>query len=258
MKSNPLGQPPPDALSAIGQLTNLRSLHLTPHFWLFGLRQLLALTACKQLTELKLAELALGFAAEPRKVDERGSQLSAEEKAVVKAAVAAAAALHSQQGGGGGSSDDRGSSSRSSHISSSSSSMPTLIGASASPAAANAASLGPASTSAAAAGPSRSTPASPQAAAPAAASGSPHQPSTARVDGMEVPVPLLPQLRVLHVCSLWWRLPLCVVSGRLEDVAYKRLTNTGYGSFVMPDLQVCMWAGWPCAHWDSCVVQGLV
>lgn len=234
MKSNPLGQPPPDALTAIGQLTNLRSLQLTPHFWLFGLRQLQALTACKHLTQLKLAELALGFAVEPRKVDERGSQLSPEEKAVVKAAVAAAAALRSQQGGGGGPSDHSGSS----NISSSSSSLPTLVDASASAAAAVAASPAPASSSAgaaAAAGPSSSTPTSPQ----AAASGPAHQPRTVRVDGLEVQVPLLPQLKVLHVFSLWWRLPLCVVSGRLEDVAYKRLTNTGYGSFVMPDLQVC-------------------
>jgi hypothetical protein len=54
----------------------------------------------------------------------------------------------------------------------------------------------------------------------------------------QVQVPLLPELRVLHVTSLWWRLPLVVVSGKLEDVAYKRLNCTDYGSFVMNDLQV--------------------
>ena len=54
-----------------------------------------------------------------------------------------------------------------------------------------------------------------------------------------VQVPLLPELRVLHVTSLLWRLPLCVVSGKLQDVAYKRLTLTDYGSFVLTDLQVC-------------------
>jgi hypothetical protein len=51
-------------------------------------------------------------------------------------------------------------------------------------------------------------------------------------------VPLLPQLRVLRVTSLWWRLPLCVLSGALEEVAYKRLTSSEYGSYVMTDLQV--------------------
>jgi hypothetical protein len=58
------------------------------------------------------------------------------------------------------------------------------------------------------------------------------------VNGRAVQVPLLPQLTVLRATSLWWRLPLCVLSARLEDVAYKRLDQTSYNSFVLPDLQV--------------------
>ena len=55
---------------------------------------------------------------------------------------------------------------------------------------------------------------------------------------LQVCVPLFPGLRVLHVASLWWRLPLCVLSCQLEDVAYKRLSDIGRGSYVMSDLQV--------------------
>ena len=89
---DPDRQPPADAVDALAQLTNLRSLQLTPHRWLFGLRQLQPLSACRHLTELVLSELAMGFAADARRLDEGGSQLSAQEKALVKAAAAAAAA----------------------------------------------------------------------------------------------------------------------------------------------------------------------
>lgn len=58
------------------------------------------------------------------------------------------------------------------------------------------------------------------------------------MNGRQVQVPLLPQLVVLRVGSLWWRLPLVVLSPRLEDVTYKRLSGTDGGAFVMTDLQV--------------------
>lgn len=61
---------------------------------------------------------------------------------------------------------------------------------------------------------------------------------TVAVNGRQVQVPLLPQLVVLRVGSLWWRLPLVVLSPRLEDVTYKRLSGTDGGAFVMTDLQV--------------------
>ncbi|WIA21923.1 hypothetical protein OEZ85_004290 [Tetradesmus obliquus] len=58
-----------------------------------------------------------------------------------------------------------------------------------------------------------------------------------RVEGSSVKVPLLPQLQVLRCTTLWWRLPLVVLAPCLAEVAYKRLRNLGYGSFVLPDLQ---------------------
>lgn len=57
------------------------------------------------------------------------------------------------------------------------------------------------------------------------------------VGGHSVQVPLLPHLESLRCTTLWWRPPLVVLAPCLRDVAYKRLRNLGYGSFVLPDLQ---------------------
>jgi hypothetical protein len=175
-------------------------------------------------------------------MDINGTQLSPEEQRIVKAAVAASAKLHNvQQGGQCTQGFDASSSSRAL--------SPTSPGAAAAPpppppatAAAAAAAAGGIFSSAVQ--PSAAAAAAGATAAAAAAGPSAPQvasvtyPTTVMTAGGPLQVPLLPQLRVLRVTSLWWRLPLCVLSGVLEEVAYKRLTSSEYGSYVMTDLQV--------------------
>ena len=66
--------PPDDAMDTIGQLTNLCSLNISPDKWKFSLQQLQQLSGCCKLTELVLAQLAMGFA-EPGRIDENGVQV---------------------------------------------------------------------------------------------------------------------------------------------------------------------------------------
>lgn len=75
----PLSSPPPpttdDTMETLAHLTALVSLHITPHEWSFSLQQLQPLSACTRLTELGLAQLALGLANDPRRIDRNGTQV---------------------------------------------------------------------------------------------------------------------------------------------------------------------------------------
>ena len=219
--------PPEDAMDILAQLTSLHSLTITPHEWRFSLQQLQPLSACNRLTELVLSQLGMGFAADVRHIDRSGTQLTAQEKAVVQAALAATATLNAKQQGGNSSAAAAGD-------------------ACGTPAAATTPASSPSQVTRAAAAAAAAVGSPPQGTAAAAAAaggvgssaGGGKYPRSVAMGKQQVQVPLLPELRVLHVTSLWWRLPLVVVSGKLEDVAYKRLNCTDYGSFVMNDLQV--------------------
>uniref|UniRef100_A0A383VC31 Uncharacterized protein n=1 Tax=Tetradesmus obliquus TaxID=3088 RepID=A0A383VC31_TETOB len=237
------------AASSLGQLTNLCSLKLLVGHWQLSLLQLQPLSACVHLTELVLSELVMGYSGEGQD-DQLGSRLTPEEAAAVAAGVAAAAAgaeqmrrrLQEQQQQGSSAQqnheqqlqqqqlqdDDEdeelwqllspragaGNNNRSPSRSSRPSSSCSFAGCEG----ARRSSCGGGSSGGGLAGL-----VVPQ--------------TMMRVEGSSVKVPLLPQLQVLRCTTLWWRLPLVVLAPCLAEVAYKRLRNLGYGSFVLPDLQ---------------------
>lgn len=247
-------------METLALLPALASLCLTPHNWSFSLQQLQPLSACSKLTELVVNSLALGFADDARRIDAgNGPHLTPQEVQLVKAAVAAADTLDRQQqqeqeGLGKGSAGASSSSSCGGGGGGSSSSRELAAGLhSPRAAAAAAAAAGPSRISSrtlptsrggvggGGGGPGVAT--SPGANSPAAAATTTY-PTTVAFGGrgQQIQVPLLPQLRAVRANSLMWRLPLCVLSGRLEHVAYKRLSGGGeFGAgFVMPDIQVCL------------------
>jgi hypothetical protein len=69
-----LMHPPDDTMDIIGQLTNLVSLDISPNKWKFSLQQLQQLSGCCKLTELVVAQLAMGFA-EPGRIDDNGIEV---------------------------------------------------------------------------------------------------------------------------------------------------------------------------------------
>lgn len=227
---------PDSGIEALGLLTQLQCLHLDVPGVRFGLLHLQPLTACSRLTELFVPELAVGYAEHVEQIDNGGTQLSSGENMAVAAAARAAAAVavacqaqqQQQQVQDDDDNDDdaagdvqwqqeqRGSGSGGAGGSSGAAAVRSAM------AAAAAGSTG-----------ATSTPCSPS----AAVGGVFGEPQVVQLGGgKHVQVPLLPQLQVLSTRTLWWRLPLAVVSVRLRHVMYKRLRNTGFGTYVMPDM----------------------
>jgi hypothetical protein len=89
---DPQEAPPPslDCLAAAAQLRGLRKLRVCIAGWALGLQHLSPLTACRDLTELALSELAMTYRADVASMDAAGTELSSAEQAALAAARQAA------------------------------------------------------------------------------------------------------------------------------------------------------------------------